>query len=307
MEPYRILSLDGGGIRGILTARILERLAALRPRFLDTIDLFAGTSTGAIISLGLAAGLAPGQLVNLYRENSAAIFADTCLDDLLDLRGLAGADYSNRQLKEILQRTFGELGLARLGDLTPRVLIPAFDLDSGKEMGKTRRWKPKFFHNYPVADSDGAELIVEVALRASAAPTYFPTYGRFIDGGVVVNQPALSALAQALHPATGQQALGNVRLLSIGSGVNPTYIEGENLDWGYLRWARPIIRLMLEGGMDVVDYQCRQILGDAYHRLGCVMSEAIPLDRYERVGDLIAIADAVDLDTTLRWLDNVGF
>jgi uncharacterized protein len=310
MAPYRILSLDGGGIRGIFTARLLERIDRACPDFLRQIDLFAGTSTGGILALGLASGISPAQLVELYGENGASIFDDSWIDDLRDLAGLAGAEYCNEGLKCVLERVFAGQDVRRLGDLRPRVLIPTFDLDPGvdprRAAGQPRRWKPKFFHNYPGADSDCDELVVDVAVRTTAAPTYFPTAGRFIDGGVIANQPALAALAQALHPATGRQSLGDVRLLSIGTGINPTYIEGENHDWGYAHWAKPIIRVMLEGGMDVVDYQCRQILAGAYHRVSCVLDEVIPLDCYQKAAALVAIADRVDLSATLGWLREQG-
>ena len=77
----------------------------------------------------------------------------------------------------------------------PFVLIPSFQLDNQAPHAGQRQWKPKFFHNYPGPDSDGAELVVDVAMRTSAAPIYFPTYQSYIDGGVVANDPSMAALA----------------------------------------------------------------------------------------------------------------
>src|SRR5262249_50296279 len=155
------------------------------------VDLLAGTSTGGIIALGLAFGLTPAQLVSLYRQNGAVIFDATWLRHLTDLGGLAGALYDNEKLKTILSNAFQN---AVLDDLARKVLIPTFDLDSFQDPqidhtvpGYVRAWKPKFFHNFPGADSDGEERVVDVALRTSAAPIYFPTYQHYIDGGVVAN------------------------------------------------------------------------------------------------------------------------
>jgi patatin-like phospholipase/acyl hydrolase len=101
---YRILCFDGGGVRGVYTARLLERLSERVPSVIGKTDLLAGTSTGGIIALGLPAGLAPAKLVALYRDNAKRIFNRSCTRDLAELHGLEGADYSNRSLKEILTR-----------------------------------------------------------------------------------------------------------------------------------------------------------------------------------------------------------
>ncbi|HWQ12663.1 MAG TPA: patatin-like phospholipase family protein [Roseiflexaceae bacterium] len=309
MAIYRILTLDGGGIRGIFSARLLARLSAAVPGFLDTVDLFAGTSTGGILALGLAAGITPAELAELYRINGPNIFDDSWLDNLRDLGNLAGAQYDNRKLRRVLQRVFEqEHHVVMLDDLLPKkVLVPTFDLDDSddprRKAGKPRSWKPKFFHNYPGPDSDGQERIVDVAMRTSAAPTYFPAADGYIDGGVVVNNPAMSALAQAINDQTGGRSLADLRLFSLGTGYNPTFIAGRNLDWGFGQWARPLIGLMIDGVMGVADYQCRQLLGERqYHRLDCMLPTVIALDEYRKVGDLVRFADELDLGETIEWL-----
>jgi hypothetical protein len=305
MAPFRILSLDGGGIRGIFAIRILARLEQAVPGLLERTDLISGTSTGGILALGLAAGLTPDELLALYRDNGPRIFDDSWLDNLKDLGNIVGAQYDNSGLKQLLSERFRQRNITTLNDLRKRVLIASFDLDDGadprRKPEKPRSWKPKFFHNYPGPDSDGSELAVDVAMRTSAAPTYFPSYGRFIDGGVIANNPAMAALALALNPQTGNQNLSDICLLSIGTGYNPTFVAGKDHDWGLAQWAKPLISILFDGAMGLVDYQCRQILDSRYARVNCVLNQVIPLDDYRQADLLVQLADRYDLTETIAW------
>lgn len=302
MTTFRILSLDGGGIRGIYTAVLLNRLIKEVPQFWDGINLFAGTSTGGILALGFAYGLLPADGVELYRTQGPNVFADSFWGNLTNLWGLIGAHYSPNGLKTALEAIFHQ---ETLGDIFTRsqkyVLIPTFDLDAVVDGERT--WKPKFFHNFPGEDSDGQEKIVDVALRTTAAPTFFPTYQGYIDGGAVANNPSLSALAQVLDPRCAGCSISDVRLLSLGTGDPAMFIAGENLDWGYVQWAKPLISVLLEGSMEVVDYQCAQLLGfGRYHRLAPSLRENIAWDDVAKIGRLIHLANQVNLAPTIAWL-----
>jgi patatin-like phospholipase/acyl hydrolase len=300
MSSYRILTIDGGGIRGVLSSVLLERLQAGQPGFLQKVDLFAGTSTGGLIALGLAAGWDPVQARRLYAEKGRQVFADTPQDDLRDLGNAVGAQYSLDGLYTVLQELFGDM---RLGDLPKKVLVSSFDLDNAPARSGVRRsWKPKFFHNFPGPDSDAAELVVDVALRTCAAPSYFPIYQGYVDGGVVAGNPSMCALAQALDPATGHQLLTDVALLSLSTGRYPRYLASRDGDWGWVQWARPMIDLVLEGMADVAHYQCSRVLGRRYHRLDPELPGPISLDRVDQVPTLITLAEVVDLDKTAEWL-----
>lgn len=314
-RKYRIVSFDGGGIRGIYTLVLLKRLEEKRPGFLGKADLLAGTSTGGIIALGLAAGMSVDDLIAFYRDHGGDVFADTWFDDLRDAGRILRADYDNRNLKKILVKIFGP---ARLRDLGKRVLIPTFDLDSGPASrglrrgksgsGRIRTWKPKFFHNFPGLESDGAESLVDVALRTTAAPTYFPSYQGFVDGGVVANNPSMAALAQALDERGKRRAengvrLEDLRLLSLGTGYSPQFIPGERHNWGYLQWAKPVIDLMFDGMMGVADYQCARLLGGHYHRLAPVLPEQIAMDEVKKVGELVKCAKRASIVKTAKWLE----
>ena len=256
---YRILSFDGGGIRGLVTLALLKRLESQIPNLIKGADLLAGTSTGGIIALGLAAGKSVDEMIALYRDNGSKILDDSWWDDLRDLGGLAGADYDQKNLGKILTGLFPD---TKLKDLGKRVLIPSFNLDDGDPDATKRTWGPKFFHNFPGTDSDGEELVVDVALDTSAAPTYFPTHGTYIDGGVVANNPSLAAVAQTQDTRNTDPvpALGDIFLLSLGTGVNLSYVKGKNLDWGLAQWAKPLVSLLLDASMGIADYQCRYLL-----------------------------------------------
>jgi len=156
MSPYRILAIDGGGVRGVFAARILDRLQQ-ETGFLDRTDLLAGTSTGGILALGLASGLAPARMAKLYLDHSREIFAASLVRKVATVDGVLGARYDNAALRKVARYVFGD---RKLGDLGKRVLIPTFDLDNGDgpvplPAGALRTWKPKFFHNFPGEDSDG--------------------------------------------------------------------------------------------------------------------------------------------------------
>lgn len=300
MCAYRILALDGGGIRGLVTAMLLERLESACPGFLDRIDLFAGTSTGGLLALGLAAGKTPHDARKLYENYGEKVFADTIMDDVRDLGTLLGADYSLQPLREALEQEFARLKLA---DLPKKVLVAAFDLDNQPVSTGIRHWKPKFFHNYPGSDSDGEQSVVDVGLYTSAAPTYFPIVDGYIDGGVVAGNPSMCALAQALHPDTGGQHLEDIVLISMGTGFNPRYLESQDGDWGLVQWAPHIINLMFEGSAGLADYQCKQLLGEKYLRVNPVLPYPIAMDKVDQIPAMRRLAVQVPLTETVVWIN----
>jgi patatin-like phospholipase/acyl hydrolase len=300
MRNYCIVALDGGGIRGVYTAVLLQRLAKQVPGFLERADLISGTSTGGILALALAKGMTPDELVAIYQDNGAKIFSRSLLREVADLGELIGAKYNNANLQEVLQEKFGDL---TLNDLLPRhVLIPSFDLDSPVKPDKPRMWKPKFFHNFEGSQSDGKEKVVDVAMRTSAAPTYFPVYQGFVDGGVVANNPAMAGLAQALDDGTANQDLADIRLLSVGTGLSPAFISGDSHNWGIAQWAHSLLNMMIGGMMGVADYECAKVLREKYFRLAPILAAPIDLDAVDKIPQLIADANKVDLTDSINWI-----
>jgi patatin-like phospholipase/acyl hydrolase len=236
-----------------------------------------------------------------------AIFDDSWLDNIVDLGKVIGADYSLKGLTRELKRVLGDT--TTLGDLARRVLIVTFDLDNvddpGRGANEPRTWKPKLFHNFTGDGSDAGALAWKVGLYTAAAPTYFPSFEGYVDGGVYATNPSMCALAQTLDDRYGPPAaLGDVVLLSIGTGTNLQYIPHRNVDWGYAQWARPMVTLMLDGASGIADYQCRQILGARYQRLAPLFREGTTyaMDDVAHVRDMHVFASGVDLGGAADWL-----
>ena len=301
---YRILSLDGGGIRGLLTIILLQRLNQ-QPGlagWLDQVDLVAGTSTGGLLALAIAKGLDLQVLRDLYETKGKDVFDDSWLDDIVDLASIIGAEYSNKKLTRELKKILGD---TTLGDLKRSVIVTTFDLDNEAANPQERSWKPKLVHNLPGKDNDNGYLAYKVGLYTSAAPTYFPAVDGFIDGGVFANNPSMCALAQTQDKRNQNKApLQDVVLLSVGTGTSLMYIKGKNLDWGYAQWVKPLISLMLDGVGGIADYQCKQILEERYHRLAPTFPAevSISLDDVKRIPEMVMFANQVPINKTADWL-----
>ncbi|KLU63193.1 putative sporulation hydrolase CotR [Peptococcaceae bacterium CEB3] len=297
MVKYRILTFDGGGIRGALTAALLTRLHDEFPGLLHGVELFAGTSTGAIIALGLAYGVTPSALTDLYLNEGGTIFAHKHW-------GLCRPKYGAEGLRKALERVFpSDLCLQ---DLKARVLIPAFRLNDVR----TGTWRPAFFHNFP-GSSTRQEKVLDVALASSAAPVYFPSHKGYIDGGVVAGNPSTAAIAEAIHEERGGQHLNDLRLLSLGTGVNPEKITAATSRWGLLAWmfhrppVLPLLEILLNGVGEVDDYMSAQLLKERYFRLNPRLPEPVALDDAGKIPGLIERGRQEDLGPVLKWLEGV--
>ena len=192
-RPYRIMAFDGGGIRGIYIATLLDRLLAERPQFLAQTDLLAGTSGGGLIALCLAAGRPPRDIRSFFRDWCPRIFKRSIWRFLGDMLNLVRAKYPNDGLVQAARSVLGE---AKLGDVNRKVIIPAFDLKS-EASPDDPSWRARFFHN--LDDNDASESLADLAIRTASAPTYFPSYQGYVDGGVACNSPSMLAVAQAME------------------------------------------------------------------------------------------------------------
>jgi len=293
MSKFNILSFDGGGIKGVLSIRLIQRIRDQFPELLEVVDMYVGTSTGGIIALALAAGVPIDTIKNLYIEKGKDIFHR----NWWRVFGITGPKYSNHGLRREIDRLFAD---EQLGDLKSKVLISSFDLKSSQ---KPYRWKPKFFHNFG-DDRDDPVRIADVAMYTSAAPTYFPAVDGYVDGGMVANNPSMAAICQVLDDRYGDQVLlEDISLLSVGTGVNYQYIDGDRYNFG-AKDITKIVGILLDGTKSVPEYQCSVILDKKYFRLDPIDEQNTKLDDVKAIGHLLEIADRWPLDDIIAWLEN---
>ena len=291
-KRFRILCLDGGGIRGVIPAVWLAELEAeLRKKKKDALlrdhfDLVAGTSTGAILACLVASGTPAADMPRLYEEFGREVFPGTASRlwsraRRLFSEGPSAPKYDDRGLERALRRRFGE---ARFGELPMRTLVTAYDTLARegvvmKNFGGDGE-PPGHYDEVPVW---------EVAKSSCSAPTYFPAHVLtwrdvrmpLIDGGVVANNPTVCAVAEAVRIQGGKPARSRVKLeqffvASLGTGElnRPISVEDAR-EWGALEWAIPIIDVLFDGAGDATHYAARQLLPeDRYVRLQTGLDDA---------------------------------
>ena len=262
-KTYRILSLDGGGIRGLIPAIWLNRLEReLEPPLWAHFDLVAGTSTGSILACAVSGEIETQRIVDLYSNEGRKVFPPPRRFPRL----FWGPKYDGKGLEAALDAVFNH---TRFGDLKIKpTLVTTYDTFIGK---------PLIFKN----DRPRHEqiLVRDVCRASSAAPTYFPPHllrlsganVPLIDGGVVANNPTACAIAEAVR-ANRRKAdengecpsLADFLVASFGTGDVLRRISGRQAArWGVFRWARPIIDVLFGGSSDAVDYIAGQLLEEA--------------------------------------------
>jgi patatin-like phospholipase/acyl hydrolase len=283
-NPIKILSVDGGGIRGIIAARILQEIETrLRRPLGQVFDLIAGTSTGGIIACGLVkpgVPLTAAQLLQLYVGRGAEIFHRSLWRTVTTAGGIADERYPAEPLEQVLKETLGD---GKLSDVTgPKLLVTAYAIElpaMAKVSARTDSTRsPFFFKSWNVDDPSKPLpaawdfLLRDVARATSAAPTYFPPAEIYsvagertalIDGGVVANNPAVCAFAEAMRLWPGRDYV----VVSVGTGALERDIPyREAKDWGLVEWARPVLSVLMDGSCDTVTYELNRILGDRHFR-----------------------------------------
>lgn len=260
-KPFKILSLDGGGIKGLYTAHLLrlcEQSFAKGVPLASYFDMIAGTSTGGIIALGLGLGRTTDEIVSFYETDGRRIFPPPPTT----LRGRichAVAPFfklrlNHEELEAALKRRFLD---SKLGDAAPRIVIPAF------MMPKTEIAVFKTDH-HPDFRNDHATPAWQVARATSAAPTYLKGHEHtesgkiFIDGGVWANNPVMVALVDVL--SAYDVSLDQIQVLSIGTGNPPFELSRQSIFAGILAW-REVIKAAMFLTTDNATAQAMLLLG----------------------------------------------
>ena len=237
--PLQVLSLDGGGLRGIFTA---AALAAWEEDFgtsiADHFDLIVGTSTGGVIALALGLGVSPAEVLSTYVDHRERIFP-AAQRGWRGWRRLVRPQYDPSKLREVLRDLFGD---RLLGDSRVRLAIPSYDLAADHV---------HLFRTPHHADlrRDWRVPVLEIALATTAAPIFLPTHRmeahRLIDGGVWANNPTLVGVAECFDRLGGQS--GFIRILSVGttSEVRDRRVALDN--GGLLAWRSDGLDVLLRG------------------------------------------------------------
>jgi predicted acylesterase/phospholipase RssA len=296
---HRVLSFDGGGIRGLYQAKLLERLKASGLDVAKHADIIAGTSTGAIIAAGLAIGKEPGAISALYGTVGKTVFpprgpVGRAYDNATWLASHNG--YSAEVLRNALENELGKT--TKLGDCAKRLIIPAISLN---------QYKLKVFDSRDPGDKDYG--LVDVVLASAAAPTYFPPAKvgdtHYVDGGLCCNNPAFRAVARL----SGEQVdLNRIYVLSISCGAMPITKAGHEFQsLRNVSWARPTIDLAMSASSDLA-VQDGGLVG--YHfRVTENFGSQIDLDDYQAAVDILpplaqGKADSGEVKAGVRrWVD----
>jgi uncharacterized protein len=306
-----VLAIDGGGIRGIIPARVLEEIEDRTGRPASGLfDLICGTSTGGIVACGLARGIAAGRLGDLYAEQGGAIFSRSLWHKIVTLWGWIGPKYRPAPLEAMLKSVLADdVWLSDVADV--ELLVPSYcitlprptDLDDDG-IASTRT--PMFFKSWKARGQGlakgetAAEFdfpLWQVARATSAAETYFPpaVIGNrpgdayiMTDGGTFADVPSLCAwvAARQLFPRASR-----IVIVSLGTGWLEDPIDGRAAaHWGDLAWLHPVLSILMDGQADATVYMLDQIFGADHFRFDASLGTdpKLPYTVYEAFDDASA-------------------
>ncbi len=281
---FQILSLDGGGIRGIFSAAVLAAMESdLNIKVVDHFDLIAGTSTGGIIALALGLGLSPVEILEFYLKDGPVIFGNPW--GMRSLRRLFRSKFSEDPLVAALKRVFGE---KRFGDSSKRLIIPSYNLGEDDVYNFRTAHHERLRRDYRVA-------AWKVAQATAAAPTYFPASQevdqvRLIDGGVWANNPTMVAYIEAV--GTLGISSNQIRILNLGT-CDEIKVHKRGLDrGGMLRWSGTAVDVVFRGQTLAAVNHVRFLIGkENLVRIDSpVPAGLLALDGFRRSADLMSKA-----------------
>lgn len=266
-KPFRLLAIDGGGIRGILPAMVLADLERRTNRpVIDLFDMIVGTSTGGLLALAVSCPDGKGMprhkardIIRLYEVEGPRVFSRTVWHKIRAVGNLAEGKYPATGIEGVLEDYFGD---ARLKDALCDVVVPAYEIERRFPFFfKVCNARQKAYYDYPMKT---------VIRAATAAPTYFEParieidgpndYYALVDGALFAYNPAMCAYVEKLNR---YPEYDSIIMVSLGTGELTRRLPYQEVkDWGAARWAQPTFAMMCDGICDVVDYQMQQLLPD---------------------------------------------
>jgi predicted acylesterase/phospholipase RssA len=276
-DPFQILSLSGGGFRGLYTATLLEKLEKEADKPLSEVfDLIAGTSIGGILAIGLAAGVKASKLREAFEQNAESIFPRFHTIKGIKIwprlkTGVLRGRYPQAGLKATVESILS--GAASIQDLKTKILVSSVDVTDNAARIFTSEDQ-----NSP------STPLVDIALATSAAPSYFPEHklgsNILVDGGLIANAPDMIAVMSALRT----QRLEDIRMLSIGTaGREGGKASRKPRSSGWLTGGKDVFLLTLDAQEQLSVSWTEELLRSHYVRFDCSPSseeqKVIGLDR----------------------------
>jgi len=308
---FRILSIDGGGIRGIYPAHILRCIEErLQINLYESFDMIAGTSTGSIIAAGVANGVPAADIVEMYKAHGGDIFKKKkflCPGKKLKsmFQPMLDSVYDAQYLNKVLTEVFHE---KLLGEIVKPLLIPSTDIGNGCVHVLKSGYSKEFTR-------DNNVLVKDAILASCSAPTYFDPHklGHYLlaDGGLWANNPALAAVIDAQRRLEVNQE--DIRILTIGTGHSKTvYGTYTSRKWGLINgWKNKefinfILSLQSQSAMNYLNLQLRP---DQIKRIDFETDLPLPMDDVSKIKDLITKADhdfTHDSESIRKFILNEG-
>jgi|SRR5271157_521414 len=286
MNNFRILSLDGGGIKGTFIASVLAQCERdTGKRIVEHFDLITGTSTGGIIALALGLGLPASQILEFYVSKGTKIFPATGLRSRSwrAVRHILCAKYSQDTLRACLAEVFGN---RRFGESLCRLLVVSYDAVAGDvHLFKTA--------HHPDFRQDFLRPVVEVAMATAAAPTYFPVFVasnglKHLDGGVWANCPAALGVIEAMTYLGSKP--GEIDVMSIGATAEPSYVPERKRPAGWLVWNKGLVDLLMQAQVQGAIAQCSALTNRRLFRVNPTVGVGrFALDDVRQISELVAL------------------
>jgi uncharacterized protein len=282
-KSFYILTIDGGGIRGIFPAYFLKKIKdELNVTFYEQFDLIAGTSTGSIIAAALATNYPIDKIVQMYKLYGNSVFKN----NILSMRGIFSSRFNKKNLKEMANDTFKNLTMSAS---KTRLLIPAVDIGKGNVHVFKSQYLKEFVRDKNVKISDAV-------IASCSAPSYFDPeeVGPYLlaDGGIWANNPALVALIEAVGKLG--RDIKRIKILSIGTGVGNRYYNHSSNSWGLATgWRRTqlidtIFNLQSESAHNMVGLMLPK---ESYLRINFTENKKLSLDDTGMIPRLESLAD----------------
>ena len=236
LKKFKILCIDGGGIKGLYSAQILAKFEEVfKVKISDCFDMLCGTSTGGIIALAASLKIPMVDIVSFYKKNGPAIFNEKLKKRPHGSKFLTAKQvffrgkYSAEPLRQALENVFGSRKIAESNNL---LCIPAYNVNTAT---------PRVFKkNYENFTEDDRKRYVDVALATAAAPTFFPMMeiegDQFADGGLWANNPILVGLAEFLYKFSDDKRFNGLEILSISSCEQAKGECHKKVDRSFLSW-----------------------------------------------------------------------